>query len=201
MSDFTKVGIESYDWEGLGPGNWRASADILIPDEMKIALEISSAKSEAGVHDGTDEVIIEVQSGDADLNEDWITLVSFFGSSGTVSMCTIGGSEAAGQTVLTVDTTTNFDTIGMKAYIKNSSITLSEVVRIAGYNATSPIVITVKDGLTTGQSNMSMFNLVDQWIVGIPPEFKRCRVLFYNGDDDINIDTRVRLATVTDLEA
>ncbi len=198
MADFTKSGAQIDEWAVVSAASIREGANTSIVDDVQIAIEITSAKVEAVAHDGEDLYTVEVSSNTSG-DEDWTELVSFKGTLGTADTTTLDAEATAPTSTIPLTATTNFETLNDRYFIKNGTIANSEIVRNNGFS--SGVSITVLDNITnTQQSGLSIYNIVDQWVVSIPAEFRRYRVLVYNGDADCDIVTRTREAKATDIE-
>ena len=198
MADFTKTGSQVDEWAIIAAATMRKGAEVAIPDDMQIALEVTLCKVEAVAHDGEGIVIIEV-SGNTSGNEDWTEMVTFKINAETAATTTLDVEAAAAATVVPLTATANFITKGDKYFIKNGTIADSEIVRNNGY--TDGVSITILDGLTNTQQNgLSIYTTVEQFAITLPDMYRRARVLINNKDADCDIVSRTRLSKVTDLE-
>jgi len=106
--------------------------------------------------------------------------------------------ESSG-TSLYVDVTSGFITKFLRFFVKDATIANSEIGRIESWNQDDAIYPV--DSLTnTHQNTADVFNKVFQWIVSVPKEFRRARVIIWNDDADCTICTRTRKALATNIE-
>ena len=198
MTDFTKTGSQIDEWAVIPAATIREGAATAIPDDIRIAIEIAICKVEAVAHDGEATVIVEV-SDNTTGDEDWAELTSFKITAETAATTTLDAEAAAAATTVPLTATTNFETKGDRYFIKNGTIANSEIVRNNGFD--SGVSITILDGLTNTQQNgVSIYTTVQDWIVRIPADFRRFRVLINNADADCDIVSRTRMGKATDIE-
>jgi hypothetical protein len=198
MADFTKAGSQLDEWAVVSAAAMRKGATTAIADDIVVGLEVTVCKVEAVAHDGHAVIIIEV-SGNTTGNEDWTKLVEFEITAETASTTTLDAQADAAATLVPLAATANFETKGDVYFIKNGTIANSEIVRNNGFD--SGVSITILDGLANTQQNgVAIFTSVEQWIISIPAEYRRVRVLVNNKDADCDIVSRTRMAKATDIE-
>ena len=197
MTDFTKAGSQIDEWAVITAATIREGAATAIPDDLRIAIQIFISKVEAVAHDGEATVIVEV-SDNTTGDEDWTVLNEFKIDAETASTTTLDAEAAAAATTVPLTATANFTTKGDRYFIKNGTIANSEIVRNNGYS--DGVSITILDGLTNTQQNgVSIYTSVQDWIVRIPADFRRFRVLINNADADCDIVSRTRVGKATDI--
>lgn len=198
MTDFTKTGTSIDEWAIITAATMREGTATAIPDDIRIAIEIYICKVEAVAHDGEATVIVEVSSNTTG-DEDWTVLAEFKITAETASTTTLDAEAASGQTTIPLTATANFITKADRYFIKNGTIANSEIVRNNGYS--DGVSITALDNLTNTQANgLSIYTGVEDWIVRIPADFRRFRVLINNADADCDIVSHTRVGKATDIE-
>lgn len=197
MSDFTKTGSQIDEWAVVTAATMREGAATAIADDMAVMLEITVAKNEAVAHDGHCEVIVET-SGNTSGDEDWTELCLFEIDAETATKTDV--DQNSSSTTLYVTSTTNMETTGDLLFVHDTNaIADSEIVRVNGYS--NDDYITLLDALTNAKdTDDDVYTGVNQWIVSVPAEARRVRVLVNNKDADCNVVSRTRIAKVTDIE-
>lgn len=197
MADFTKTGSQIDEWAVVSAATQRKGAEFAITDDIKVGVIVTICKVEAVAHDGGAYIIIEVSrntSGD----EDWAELVTSQINAETASTTTLDAEAAASATTVPLTATANFTIKGDRYFIKNGTIADSEIVRNNGYS--DGVSITIIDGLTNTQQNgLSIYTSVEQFVFGIPEEYRRGRVLINNKDADCDVINRTEIGKITDL--
>jgi hypothetical protein len=123
---------QALEWVAIDPDSATASdrmketGAIDVSDAYEAALHIDVAIGEAEATTGL-EVIVQVR-GEAALDE-WTTLTRFIGPTGTPTSTALAGTEAAGQTTLSVTnpTAANFNHVGKFIFIKNTTAASCEI--------------------------------------------------------------------------
>ena len=198
MADFTKNGSQVEEWAQIAAAATRIGADIATPDDVGVLLEITVCHDSANPHANGALVTVEV-SGNTSGDEDWSELIpgGYRSSGGTAEKDDVD-IESSGMT-LYIASTSGFTTKMDRYFVKNNTIANSEIVRNNGYAIDDYIQLV--DSLTnTQQTSADIFSIVDQWIVRVPKEFRRARVLVWNDDADCTICSRTRRALATDIE-
>jgi len=198
MADFTKDGAQVDEWAQIVATAIRVGADIAIPDDIGVLLEITLAHDSANAHANGALVIVEVSSNTTG-DEDWSELIpGGYRSDGATATLANVDQESSG-TSLYVDATSGFITKFLLFFVKDATIANSEIGRVGSWNADDAIYPV--DNLTnTHQNTADVFNKVFQWIVSVPKEFRRARVIIWNDDADCTICTRTRKALATNIE-
>lgn len=123
---------QALEWVAIDPDSATATdrmketGAIDVSDAYEAALHIDVAIGEAEATTGL-EVIVQVR-GEAALDE-WTTLTRFIGPTGTPTSTALSGTEAAGQTTLSVTnpTAANFNHVGKFIFIKNTTPASCEI--------------------------------------------------------------------------
>jgi hypothetical protein len=93
---------------------------------------------------------------------DWAPITTLESALGaTVGNTTVSGTEAAGQTVITLTSATNF-IAGDFIYFKNSTIGNSEWHRILSVSGSD---ITLEEAITNAQTGSSVYDQSEAWVV------------------------------------
>jgi len=198
MADFTKDGAQVDEWAQIVATAIRVGADIAIPDDIGVLLEITLAHDSANAHANGALVMVDVSS-NTEGDEDWSELIpgGYRSDGGTATLANVD-QESSG-TSLYVDATSGFITKMLRFFIKDATIANSEIGRVSSWDEDNSIQ--PMDALTnTHQNTADVFNKVNQWIVSVPKEFRRARVIIWNDDADCTICTRTRKALATDIE-
>lgn len=197
MADFTKSGAQVDEWAQIAAAAMRIGADIAIPDDMGILLEITVCHDSANAHANGALVTVEVSSNTTG-DEDWSELPGgIFRTTGGTAEKDDVDVESSGVT-LYITSTSGFITKNDRYFVKNATIANSEVVRNNG-SATDDYIVLVDALTNTQQTTADIFSVVDQQVVSVPKEFRRARVLVWNDDADCTICTRTRKALATDI--
>jgi len=198
MADFTKTGAEIDAWAVVSAADQRVGADIDIPDDIGIVVEIHRCKVEAVAHDGEAYSIIEV-SGETSGGEDWVEFFKMQTQAETAATSAVDAESAAAAKTVYLTSTTGLETLGDRYLIKDATPANSELVRNDGF--ANDDYITVVDNLTnTHADTADIYTTVEEFQVHIPPEYRRARVITVNNDADCDMMTRTRVAKITDCE-
>ena len=195
MADFTKSGAQVDEWAQIAAAAIRVGADVSIPDDIGFLFEITLCHDSINAHANGALVTVEV-SGNTTGDEDWSELTSFRSTGGTAVKQDVD-VESTGST-LYLQATASFETKNDRYFIKNNTIANSEIIRNNGFGSND--FVTPMDALTnTQQTTADAFNVVDQWVIRVPKEARRARVVVWNDDADCTICSRTRRALATDI--
>jgi len=198
MADFTKDGAVVDEWAEIAAGVIRPGADIAVPEDIGIDLELTICHSSSNAHANGALVIVEVSSNTSG-DEDWTELLpGGFRSSGGSSADTTIDIESGPGTSLWLLATSGFENKMGRFFIEEGTPANSEIGRVSNYavgDSVAPV-----DGLTrTHIVGVHVFSIVEQWPIRVPKEFRRARVLVWNDDADCTIFSRTRKALATDI--
>lgn len=199
MADLTKSGAQVDEWAQIAAAGTRVGADIATTDDVGVLLEITVAHDSTNAHANGALVIVE-GSGEISGDEDWseITPGGFRSSGGTSVQANVDQITSTDKS-LYVDLTSGFITKFTKFFIKDNTIADSEIGKTNGVG-TDDYIKCIDNMTNTHQTTADVFNVVDTWIVRVPKEFRRARVIVLNDDADCTICTRTRKALSTDIE-
>jgi hypothetical protein len=202
--------VESVDtWAEVTAGTVRegATTDLSPNYQTNLCIDVSLSEATAETIGAT--IVVQISSnttGDAD----WIVLTTLGGPTGTGISKALGGTEAVGQTVLSVDNpaTANLNHHGKLLFIENTTPANSELVYSVSDSGDAGDTITVQDGLTTEQTAAASTiwsidgtaSAIAQYVVNIPDTAYRVRVLYDNiNSTGADIFTRARITKMTGI--
>ena len=122
--------IEAVDaWAEVTAGTLREGTTVDLTPNYETTLHIDVSLAEATAETVGATIVVQVSSNSTG-DTDWTALTSFGGPTGTAIAKALGGTEAAGQTVLTVDNpvTANLNHHGKLLFIENTTPANSEIV-------------------------------------------------------------------------
>lgn len=194
-------------WAEVTAGTLREGATVDLSAMYNAILHIDVSLAEATAETAGSTIRVQVSSNTSG-DTDWTELTSFGGPTGTAISKALGGTEAAGQTVLTVDNpaTANLNHHGKLLFIENTTPANSEIVYSVADSGDAGDTITIQDGLTNEQTAAASTiwsidgtaSAVAQYVVNLPSSASRARVLYDNilatGAD---IFTRCRISNIT----
>jgi hypothetical protein len=204
----TKSVAEVDAWAEVTQPSVREGATVDISGCYEAMLHIDVCLSEAVAETAGATIYVEVSSNTTG-DTDWTVLTSFGGPTGTAFKVDLGGTEAAGQTVLTVTdpTTNNLDHPGKFLFIEHTTPANSEIVFQVSNEGDAGDTITVLDGLTNEQTaaasdiweiDSATASVVAQYNVTLPASANRVRVVYNNVTSTAaDIFTRCRISKVT----
>lgn len=164
-----------------------------ISGSFESILYIEAAIISPAEQNGMD-IIVEVSYG----TENWIEFISIKSSVGIPDTTTLAATEPATETTILLTDNSNFSVKGTKFFIEHATIGSSETVRMI--EETGPNSFIIASGLLTQQeSGSDIWNIVDEWIIGLPLSASQVRVLYNNPDADTNMAVTSRISKVTDL--
>ena len=200
--------IEAVDaWAEVTAGALREGATIDLTPNYDTTLHIDVALAEAAAEAIGATIVVQVSSNSTG-DTDWTALTSFGGPVGTPIAKAMGGTEAAGQTVLTVadPVTANLNHHGKLLFLENTTPANSEIVYSVADSGDAGDTITIQDGLANEQTAAACViwsidgaaSAVAQYNVALPMSANRVRVIYDNilatGTD---IFSRARITKVT----
>lgn len=203
----TKAVVAVDAWAEVTAGALREGAIVDVTPNYETTLHIDIALAEATAETAGSTIIVQGSSNSTG-DTDWLPIASFGGPTGTAISKALGGTEAAGQTVLTVDNpaTANLNHHGKLLFIEHTTPANSEIVYSVADSGDAGDTITIQDGLTNEQTAAASIiwsidgtaSAVAQYIVSVPMSVNRVRVIYDNilatGAD---IFSRCRITTVT----
>lgn len=188
------------EWAAVSQNSVREGSISDISGCYASALHIDIALSSTTAHTGTK---IEVQvSSNTSGDEDWTTLTHFLGPTGTANNESLGGSEASGQTVLEVASTTGlYDNDETRwIFILDDTVADSEMCYLVSHSANTSV--TVQDGITNAHdASDTLYDIAENYVIQIPIEYNRVRVMYDNtyDSDGSQVHTKCRISKVTGL--
>lgn len=195
------------EWAEVAQNTVREGATTDVSDCYAVELHIYCCISSTTAHTGT-EIIVQVSSNTSG-DEDWNVLTVFVGPTGTALSVALAGSEAAGQTELSVTNpvTNNMDNDGKFKFLEHTTVANSEIIFQTANSGDSSDTITVLDGLANAHSATSnIFDIdhatnqaVGMYVVSLPFGTNRCRVINDNtyDPDGSTVHTNCRITKVT----
>ena len=199
MADFTKSGAQVDEWAEIAAAGIRKGAVFDIPDDIGILLLITVAHSSANAHANGALVTIE-GSENTSGDEDWAEVVpgGLRSLGGTADEKTVDQNSSG--TTLYVSGTTGYESKMLKFFIKDDTIANSEIARVQFWSVA--VSINCMKGMTNSHAltTTKVYNIVDEWVILVPKEFRRAVVNVWNDDADCTICTRTRKALATDIQ-
>lgn len=192
--------VEAVDeWASIAQNAVREGATTDVSGNYRSVLHIDIALSSATAHTGT-KVEIQVSSNTTG-DEDWTTLTSRTAVVGTANPEAFGGAEAAGQTMLTVASTTGYVADETRwIFMKDDTVANSEMGLLV--SAVTNTSVTVQDGTTNAHdASDTIYNVAQNFVITIPIEYNRVRVIYDNtfDSDGSTVHTKTRISKVTGL--
>ena len=131
--------------------------------------------------------------------DDWVTLSSFTGRVATSATTTIVGAVADSNTIidLTDAATAHFDHPAAKWFIVDGTVANSETV-ITKSAATNALTL-ADDVVRAHATGLSVWSMVDEWVVAIPMGAAGVRTIINNTDADSGVHFRTYCSKVTGL--
>lgn len=200
--------VETVDaWAEVTAGTLREGATVDVTPNYETTLHIDVSLAEATAETAGSTIIVQGSSNSTG-DTDWSPIASFGGPTGTAISTAMGGTEAAGQTVLTVTdpVTANLNHHGKLLFIEHTTPANSEIVYSVSDSADAGDTITIQDGLTNEQTAAASViwsidgtaSAVAQYIVSIPQSVNRIRVIYDNIlATGANIFSRCRITKTT----
>ena len=186
------------EWAEIAQNAVREGAEINISTCYEAALHIDMALSTTTAHTGTK---IEVQvSSNTSGDEDWTTLLSFIGPTGTANSEAITNNPlAAASTTATCADTTGFVADEIRwIFIEDATVANSELCLLV--SAVTNTSVTWQDGTTNAHvQNTLMYNIANTYAISLPMWISRARVIYDNtyDSDGSTVHTKCRLSKVT----
>ncbi len=186
------------EWAEVAQNAVREGATTDISGNYKTTLAIDYSLSDATAHTGSK---IEVQTSNATSgDEDWTTYRAFITLTGTQNLEAMG-TEAGGQTVLEVTSTTGYVADETRwIFIEDNTVADSEMcLLVSAVTDTSVIVL---DGITNAHTSAdTLNNIADRVIITVPVGYNRMRVIYDNTFDSngATIHTHMTIVEVTAL--
>ncbi|KKL14338.1 hypothetical protein LCGC14_2516670 [marine sediment metagenome] len=186
------------EWEEVAQNAVRLGTITDISGNYKTVIAIDYSLSDATAHTGSK---IEVQVSNATSgNEDWTTYRAFITLTGTQNLEAMG-TEAAGQTVLEVTSTTGYVADETRwIFIEDNAVANSEMCLLI--SAVTDTSVTVLDGTTEAHTSAdTLNNIADRVIMTIPFGFNRFRMIYDNtfDVDGATIHTHMTIVETTAL--
>lgn len=168
------------EWAEVAQNAVREGATTDISANYKTVIAIDYSLSDATAHTGSK---IEIQVSNATSgDEDWTTYRAFITLTGTQNLEAMG-TEAAGQTVLEVTSTTGYVADETRwIFIEDNTVADSEMCLLV--SAVTDTSVTVLDGTTNAHTSAdTLNNIADRVIMTIPYGFNRFRPIYDNTYD------------------
>ena len=193
--------VEAVDeWAEVAQNAVREGAALDVSSNYETALSIDVAISNATPHTGT-KIAVQISSNGSG-NEDWTTLVEFIGPTGTADLEALSGSEAIGQTVLEVASTTGYEADESRWVFLEDVGAVADSEMLLQVSHVANTSITVQDGLTVAKdSSDQLSNIAQNYVINIPFAASRVRVIYDNtyDSDGATVHTKCRASKVTGL--
>ncbi len=183
-------------WEVITAAGLRLGADHDVSAVYQAVLAIAVARVEAVAHANGALITVEVRFGTNDAG--WRILTAFRSTKGTVSTIDVDASSASGGTTLSVSATANFETLNDKYFVKDNTISSSEIVRNNGFSSND--FITTLDNLDQTHANTAdVYTKPDEFVIAIPDAASTVRVIIWNDDADCDIATKTDIIKLTGI--
>jgi len=182
-------------WQSLAAATLAVGNSEDVSASYSTVVYVEVALTGAAAQDGVT-VIVEIAPLPGD---DWVELAAFTGTAETPGVDDLneaGGTSAGDTTITLTDATTDeFDVIGRRWFIVDTTVAESEVVRtksIAGN-----VVTLCQDAKYAHADAEVVTDRVDQWPVRLPFPASYVRVLVNNTDADAAVHWRSHCSKVT----
>ena len=187
------------EWAEVAQNAVREGATTDISGNYGSVVSIVVASSTETAHTGTK---VEVQiSSNTTGDEDWSTFTSAIACVGTANTQVLGGSEAIGQTVLEVASTTGYLADETRwIFLEDNVVASSELLLLVSHVADTSV--TIQDGLTNAHDTSdALFNIVDTFNIVLPMSAVRVRIIYDNtyDADGSTVHTYSRISKTTGL--
>lgn len=205
----TKAGASIDAWAEIAQNGIREGAEQSVAADYAQLLLVDCALVTTTAHTGTEIIVMvsEETSGDGV----WSVLPGgrFIGPTGTAVVDTLNATEPVGETTLAMvdPETSNLDNDGKFKFIEHTTPADSEIVYQTANSGDAGDTITIAYGLANEQdTNSQVFDIDDaraeavgQYVIPIPPEVTRIRVLYNNkyDPDGSAVFTRARFANIS----
>lgn len=182
-------------WQSLAVASLAVGNSEDVSDYAAL-LYIEVALAHANAQDGVT-VIVEVSYATGD---DWMQLVEFKGTAETPGIDDVNDTPLAGETTITLTdmVTDDFDVIGRRWFILDTTVAESEVVRTKSIGASDTVTLCQDLKYTHADAEL-VTDRVDQWIVKLPFGATFVRTLINNTDADATIHWRSFVSKVSAL--
>jgi hypothetical protein len=200
MVDFAKdTGQQVVNWTALAAGTSGNTGDITLTNDLASILHIDMAATAAvAITAGSEaECVVHIKSGTTD--EFWLEFARFKMDGGTILDSSTDDTVDSTEVALKVASTTGFITHGQVLFMKDSTLTNSEIVQIKDVSVDDSIEATEPFTRDHANSTTYIYDHISQWNVLIPKTISTARVTFHTGDDDATYAYRVRYTQVTDI--
>jgi len=210
VADFTKAQRELLDWtllDDIGTDNPFATTgeETLTAGSIENVLHIVVAHRDANdAASAYVTVVVSVQSGPSDNDEDWREHVSFRTGGGQATAETLNANSGVSQANperLEVADTTDWDTgLGETLFLLDSGTLLDSCLcKIAGWSD-NDYYINAWDLERDYDNADILYDTVKEHAIQLPGGTEKCRVDFFNSDGDATYAVRVDVTEVTDIE-
>lgn len=184
-------------WQSLAVATLAVGNSEDISGSYKTILYIEVALAHANAQDGITGIVeISYATGD-----DWIQLTEFKGTAETPGIDDLdeGGNTSAGDTTITLTdaTTDEFDVIGRRWFILDTTVAESEVVRTKSISTNT--VTLAQDAKYAHADAELVTDRADQWAISIPFGAAFVRTLINNTDADATVHWRSFVSKVSAL--
>lgn len=184
-------------WQSLAVASLTVGNSEDVSGSYSTILYIEVALAHANAQAGVD-VIVEISYATGD---DWIQLLTFKGTAetpGIDDLDEVGGTSAGDTTITLTDATTDeFDVIGRRWFILDTTVGESEVVRTKSLSTNT--VTLAQDAKYAHADAELVTDRVDQWAISIPFGAAFIRILINNSDADATVHWRSFCSKVTAL--
>ena len=202
MAVLTKSTAAIDEWAETAQNAVREGATTDVSGCYAATLHIEMALTSATAHTGTK---IEIQlSSNTTGDEDWTTLTSFIGPTGTPNVePQTENPLAAGQTTINCASTTGLYDDDQTRWIfieDTAAVANSEMVYLVSH--VSDTSVTIQDGTTNEHAqNENMWDIAEKYTVSLPMTANRVRVIYDNTYDSngATCHTKTRITKVTAL--
>jgi hypothetical protein len=183
------------EWAAVAQNAVREGATTNIATYYACSLHIDVAITSTTLHAGT-KVVVQVSSNTTG-DEDWADYYQFIGPADTANAESLAGAEAQGQTVLEVASTVGYydEDETRWIFILDDTVADSEMVFLVSHVANTSV--TVQDGIANAHTAAdTLYDIAETYIVPVPPEFNRVRVIFDNtfDSDGSQVHTKTRIS-------
>lgn len=183
-------------WQALAAGTLAVGNAEDVSGSYSTILYIEVALTGAAAQSGCD-VIVEISYATGD---DWIELVTFQGTAETPGIDDVNDTPAAGETTITLTDalTDDFDVVGRRWFIQDTTVAESEVVRTKSIGASDTVTLCQDLKYTHADAEL-VTDRADQWPVTIPFGAAFIRTIINNSDADAGVHWRSYCSKVSAL--
>lgn len=205
MADMTIAApVQLLDWSILDDtgGDPFLSGGIITSDSwLNTNLMIDMVHADTN-DTGSNEAMCKIWSKGGIANEDWHLWMQLNASAGQANGQILAAASGAGQANpdrIEVAATANFQTPGDMYFIRDMGTLVDSCLVTNRDYITNDYIRIVHDLVNAYDNADYLYDIVDQWIVSVPPT-KYILITFHNTDGDATYACRIQYEAITDIE-